>query len=82
MGRFCRSRGRERGGGGDGDVLRCEACETMSGGRQAFVEMMMPGASVGLGVYETRWLILQYRGWRWVGSTRVQWICPSPGGDC
>ena len=29
------------------DVLRSEACETMSGGGRAFGEMMMLGASVG-----------------------------------
>jgi hypothetical protein len=40
--------GGERGGGGDGGgVLRCEACETMSGGGRAFGEMMMLGTSVG-----------------------------------
>ena len=47
-GGFVGRRGGERGGGGDGGgVLRCEACETMSGGGRAFGEMMMPGASVG-----------------------------------
>jgi hypothetical protein len=46
-GGFVGSRGGEHGGGGDGGgVLRCEACETMSGGGRAFGEMMMLGANV------------------------------------
>ena len=42
-GGFVGRRGGERGGG----ILRCEACETMSGGGRAFGEMIMLCASVG-----------------------------------